>query len=130
MNTDAGTHGVASCPVEDKVAKGISSQTGRCSRDVQLVAISVRDAVSRHGPIPRAPVDGQEMTQFGVVLKSMSGKRAGILVLLDELDEALEIAAELLTKGIEVEVKRMVKRAVSTPVERQVVATSEAPVLA
>ena len=70
------------------------------------------------------------MTQFGVVLKSMSGKRAGILVLLDELDEALEIAAELLTKGIEVEVKRMVKRAVSTPVERQVVATSEAPVLA
>ena len=60
----------------------------------------------------------------------MPGKRAGILVLLDDLDEALAIADELLAKGIEVEVKRMVKRAAAWPMERQLAAASEEPALA
>lgn len=50
------------------------------------------------------------MNQFGVVLKSMPNKKAGILVLLDDLDDAVEIAAELTAKGIEVNVMRMVKQ--------------------
>lgn len=50
------------------------------------------------------------MISYGVVLRSLPDTRAGILMLLDDLESAAEVAEALNAKGIEVDVRRMVKR--------------------
>lgn len=60
------------------------------------------------------------MMSYGVVLRSLPNARAGILMLLDDVESAAEVADELNAKGIEVDVKRMVKRD-DTPIQREAV---------
>ena len=105
----------------------VQDRTRWCSISVNRSdMIVVKDLTIRP---PRAgPRERAQMMQFGVTLKSMPGQKAGILLLLDDLNEAREIAAELAIKGIDVEVKRLVKRTPSNPAGSTVPAEGTAPV--